>query len=148
MNFTGDNALKNISAKDDVQYFVLVAFTSPVRKANRGRWRQIKDVELSKRYTTKEVFEHPSFNLSWSPEELRYISKLCILVPQDLKVHLTARINICYILIKHEKKLYFFSFFKWLINGGVNWVVYYTVVRKRSGTDVMFASKDIKISHS
>ena len=62
-------------------------------------------------------------------KKLGYKSKLDVWIPHELKnVHLTARINICDMLIRLEENS---PFLKRLIIGDEKWIVYNNVVRKR-----------------
>ena len=63
-------------------------------------------------------------------KRLGFVPKLNIWVPHDLKeVHLTARINICDMLIKREESD---LFLKRMVTGYEKWIVYNNVVRKQS----------------
>ncbi|XP_006145801.1 histone-lysine N-methyltransferase SETMAR-like [Tupaia chinensis] len=90
-------------------------------------------IESNPRYTTREIAETLNIHHSSVHDHLKklgYVKKLDIWVPHELKeVHLTARINICDMLIKREEND---PFLKRLIIGDEKWIVYNSVVRKRS----------------
>jgi len=90
-------------------------------------------IESNPRYTTREIAETLKIQHSTVHDHLKklgYASKLDIWVPHELKeVHLTARINICDMLIKRQEND---PFLKRLITGDEKWIVYNNVVRKRS----------------
>ncbi|KOC59631.1 Histone-lysine N-methyltransferase SETMAR [Habropoda laboriosa] len=75
--------------------------------------------------TTREIAETLNIHHSSVRDHLKklgYVSRLDIWVPRVLKeVHLTARMNICDILIKREKND---PFLKRLITGDEKWIVY------------------------
>lgn len=90
-------------------------------------------IESNPHYTTREIAETLNVHHSSVHDHLKklgYVSKLDTWVPHELKeVHLTARINICEMLIKREEKD---PFLNRMITGDVKWIVYNNVVRKRS----------------
>jgi len=89
-------------------------------------------IESNPHYTTREIAELLKIQHSnvHDLKKLGYTSKLDMWVPHELKeVHLTARINICDMLIKRQEND---PFLKRLITGDEKWIVYNNVVRKRS----------------
>ncbi|KAM5283286.1 methionine-R-sulfoxide reductase B2, mitochondrial isoform 1-T1 [Hipposideros larvatus] len=90
-------------------------------------------IESNPRYTTQEIADTLNIHHSSIHDHLKklgYVSKLDIWVLHELKeVHLTERINICNMLMKHEEND---LFVKQLITGDEKWIVYNNVVHKRS----------------
>ena len=84
-------------------------------------------------YTTREIAETLKIHHSTVHDHLKklgYVSKLDRWVPHELReVHLTARVDICDMLLKREEND---PFLKRLITGDEKWIVYNNVVRKRS----------------
>ncbi|XP_025266855.1 histone-lysine N-methyltransferase SETMAR-like [Camponotus floridanus] len=88
-------------------------------------------IKSNPRYTTREIAETLKISQkSVHLKKLGYVSKIDVWVPHELKeVHLTARINICDMLIKREEND---PFLKQMITGDEKWIVYNNVERKRS----------------
>lgn len=104
-----------------------------------GRPNEVDDdeikalIEANPSYTTREIAETLNIHHSTVHDHLKklgFVTKLNIWVPHELKeVHLTARINICDMLIKREEND---PFLKRMVTGDEKWIVYNNVVRKRS----------------
>ncbi|XP_011638278.1 histone-lysine N-methyltransferase SETMAR-like [Pogonomyrmex barbatus] len=132
---------KNVSTNDDSRNSVLVILTSAMLLSHQprsGKSTEVDDnkikalIESNPRYTTREIVETLNIHHSSVHDHLKklgYVSKLDVWVPHELKeVHLTARINICDILVKCEEND---PFLKRLIIGDEKWIVYNNVVRKQ-----------------
>ncbi|KAM5254151.1 histone-lysine N-methyltransferase SETMAR-like [Hipposideros larvatus] len=108
----GDNALQECECQRWFTKFRAGDFD--LNNASRsGRPTEVDDdkikalIESNPHYTTREIAETLNIHhlsIHDHLKKLGYVSKLVIWVPHKLKeVHLTARINICNMLIKHEE---------------------------------------------
>ena len=83
--------------------------------------------------TTQEIAEKLDISHTCVERHLRqlgYVNKFVIWVPHKLnEIQLTKRISICDSLLKHNETN---PFLKKIITGDEKWIVYDTVVRKRS----------------
>ncbi|XP_029679587.1 histone-lysine N-methyltransferase SETMAR-like [Formica exsecta] len=134
----GDDALQERQCQNWFKKFRAGDFD--LKDAPRsGRPTEVDDdkikalIKSNPRYTTREIAE--TLKISQKSvhvhlKKLGYVSKLDIWIPHELKeVHLTARINICDMLMKREEND---PFLKRMITGDEKWIVYNNVERKRS----------------